>query len=189
MKNQVMTIQEYKTLFEDIINKKHTKPPYDNPLYVKYVNLNKSRSNRWVKRGDISEELKNLVTSIDTVQNWLLITEPWCGDAANSVPIIEKIAALNPNINLTIQLRDSNSQIDDYLTNGGKAIPKLIVRDNFTNDLFSWGARPKGAQHLFIQQKELDLPQDEKYMNLLRWYINDNAASIQKELVELLTTN
>lgn len=189
MKNQVMTIEEYKILFEDIINKKYTKYPYQNLLYVNYVKLNKSRSNRWVKRGEIFEELQNIIANIHTTQNWILITEPWCGDAANSVPIIEKIAALNPNINLTIQLRDSNSEIDDYLTNGGKAIPKLIVRDNFGNDLFTWGPRPKGAQELFIHQKQLDIPQDEKYMNLLRWYIKDNAESIQKELGELLTIN
>lgn len=185
-KNEIMTIEEYKILFEDVINKKQTNYPYDNPAYVNYVKLNKSRSNRWVKRGEISEEVKNLVENIHTTQNWILITEPWCGDAANLVPIIEKIANLNPHIKLKIQLRDSGSEIDNYLTNESKSIPKLIVRDNIGNDLFTWGARPKGAQDLFIQQKELDLSKDEKYMNLLRWYIKDNATSIQEELYKLL---
>ena len=181
-----MNIQDYKNLFEDIVNERIRKSPYDDSSYVNYVKLNKSRTSRWEKKGEISEELREILSQIDTPQNWVLITEPWCGDAANSVPLINKMASLNSNINLQIQLRDSGSEIASYLTNGGKSIPKLIVRDNDGNDVFVWGPRPVQAQELVVNQKESDLSPDEKYSNILKWYLNDKGVSIQKEIGDLL---
>lgn len=181
-----MNSQEYRKLFENIIEGMETNKPYDNMAYVDYVNLNKSRIHRWDKKGILTEELSSAISEIDEPQNWILITEPWCGDAANSVPLIEKMAELSPNINLNIQLRDSGSEIDNYLTNGGKSIPKLIVRDEEGNDLFTWGPRPKEAQELVIKQKDLDLSADEKYANVLKWYLKDKGQSIQNEIIELM---
>lgn len=182
-----MNAQEYKTLFEDIVNGRYTVPPYDDPYYLNYVKLNTARTNHWEKKGEISEGLKNVLEQIDKKQTWILITEPWCGDAANSVPLIEKMAQLNHNINLDIELRDSGSQIEDYLTNGGKSIPKLIVRDDDGNDLFVWGPRPKETQELVIKQKDLDLTQDEKYTTILQWYLKDKGVSIQEEIRDLIS--
>ena len=138
---------------------------------------------RWEKKGELTDEMKTILSGITTKQNWVLITEPWCGDAANSVPLIAKMATLNSNINLEIQLRDSASEIDRYLTNGGKAIPKLIVRDVNGEDLFVWGPRPEKAQALVLSQKEEDLTQDEKYANILQWYMKDKGGSVQSEII------
>ena len=180
---------EYRKFFDDILEGREVNVPYNNQSYVDYVKLNKSRTHRWDKKGILTEELSSAIKEIDEPQNWVLITEPWCGDAANSVPLIEKMAELNPNVNLTIQLRDSGSEIDNYLTNGAKSIPKLIVRDEVGNDLFTWGPRPKEAQELVIKQKGLDLSADEKYANVLKWYLKDKGQSIQSELMELLRTS
>ena len=181
-----MDIKGYKKLFEDIISKECTQAPYDNEGYVNYVKLNFSRTKRWVKKGILNPEIIEVIEGIDKPQNWMLITEPWCGDAANSVPFIEKMAQLNTNISLEIQLRDSGSEIDSYLTNGGRSIPKLIVRNEEGDDLFSWGPRPKEAQAIVNKQKGSDAPMDEKYAELLLWYKDDNGESIQKELLDLL---
>ena len=180
-----MDIKSYNSLFDKIINKEISSPPYDNPEYVNYVKLNQSRSKRWNKRGDLSDELLNVIGGIREQQKWLMITEPWCGDSAHSAPMIEKIAAVNEKIDLEVQLRDSESEIDDYLTNGGKAVPKLIVRDKNGKDIFTWGPRPQEAQELVQAQKNReDLTSVEKYTNILQWYIKDDGASIQKEIIE-----
>lgn len=181
-----MDLQEYSALFQNILNKEITAAPYDDDAYLNYVKLNHSRMKRWKKQGVLIEELEQVIRAIDQPQKWVLITEPWCGDAANSIPYIEKMANLNPNITVEVQLRDSDSEIDNYLTNGGKSIPKLIVRDQENNDLFTWGPRPTEAQALVQKQKESNAPYDEKYAEILHWYKDDKGTSIQEELIHLL---
>lgn len=182
-----MNLQEYRNLFTEILMGNVTEAPYDNAGYINYVKLNNSRMKRWTKQGTIEPELAKAISSIDQPQKWVLITEPWCGDAANSIPYIEKMAALNSNITLEVQLRDSDSEIDNYLTNGGKSIPKLITRDAEGNDLFTWGPRPAEAQALVQEQKKSDAPADEKYGEILHWYKEDKGKSIQTELLGLLS--
>ena len=97
---------------------------------------------------------------ISEKQNWLVISEHWCGDSANILPFIYKLSQLNPLINLTIQLRDSDSEIDSYLTNGKKSIPVFVVRDEFNNDILLGSSRPIKCQSYFENQPCLfqDLP-------------------------------
>jgi hypothetical protein len=172
-------------LFDDILTKRNTKAPYDNPDYLHYVQMNKARSDRWLKKNPVSEETIAGIKSIDTPQNWILITEPWCGDAAHSTPIIYLMSELNPNISLDIVLRDSSELIESYLTNGGKSIPKLVVRDENGNDLFDWGPRPAEAQQIVMDMKANNQPYAEVNKVIQNWYNKDKAVSIQSELNEL----
>ena len=186
-----MTIQEYEKQFSEILNGENGQEPYNEDEYLNYVMLNQSRIKRWNKTGQILPELVETIENIKQPQSWLLITEPWCGDAANSHAFIGKLAALNSKINLTFQNRDAaNSEIDQYLTNGGRAIPKLIVRDEEGNDLFDWGPRPKEAQALMLQLKEDDSVSDEdKKIALQKWYNKDKGVSLQQELIGLFKAN
>jgi len=185
-----MNFNTYTTLFKDIIDGTNATAPYDDPHYVEYVKLNASRQNRWMKTGVLSTELISSIEQIKEEQNWLLITEPWCGDASHNVPFIEKMAELNPKIKLVIQLRDAtNSEIDNYLTNGGKSIPILVVRNTKNEDLFVWGPRPSVCQEIFLEMKNNNLPLDEQKIILQNWYNDDKGVSIQKELNKLISAN
>ena len=122
---------------------------------------------------------------------WILITEPWCGDAAHGHAFIDKLAQLNENISLRIQNRDSSSsEINKYLTNGARSIPKLIVRDESGNDLFAWGPRPKEPQEMVMNHKlNNSLSAEEKSKELQRWYNKDKGVSMQNELLMLFEQN
>lgn len=90
-------------------------------------------------------------------------------------------------ITYDLQLRDSEPfLIEDYLTNGGKAIPKLISRDENGNDLFVWGPRPAGAQELMNRLKEENAEFETIKIELQNWYNHDKGKQIQSELKELL---
>ena len=183
-----MKWNEYIAQFDEILEGINTETPYDNPAYLEYVKLNNSRMNRWLKRGELLDETKKVLDKINAKQKWVLITEPWCGDAAHLAPFIEKITAYSPHIDFEVQLRDSEeSEIENYLTNGGKAIPKLIARDADNNDLFVWGARPKEATELVQRQKMSEVSAEEKKAELQVWYNKDKGSSIQKELSKLLS--
>jgi hypothetical protein len=180
-----MNWNQYLQYTEEILNGEHHQEPYNDPHFLEYTKLNHSRMNRWLKHGTLNEELVSKIKNISTPQIWILITEPWCGDAAHNVPFIAMLSELNPLILLDIQLRDSDSEIDQYLTNGGKAIPKLIVRDELGNDIFVWGPRPKIAQELFLQLKEKGLELEQQKIELQQWYNHDKGQSLQLELLAL----
>lgn len=185
-----MNYNTYTELFHAIIMGSIKITPYDNSNYVDYTKLNASRQNRWMKTGVLTSELISTIQQIKEDQHWLLITEPWCGDASHSVPFIVKLAELNSKIKLEIQLRDSEeSEIDNYLTNGGKSIPILVARNAQNEDLFFWGPRPKACQEIFLEMKNNNLPFEEQKIILQNWYNHDKGVSIQKELTELIQTN
>ena len=128
-----------------------------------------------------------MICKIREKQQWILITEPWCGDASHINPFIKMAADLNENIELVINLRDGeDSLIDHYLTNGvSKSIPILVVRDADGNDLFVWGPRPKDTQALLAQHKlDISKTDEEKKIEFQAWYNANKGADIQAELVE-----
>jgi hypothetical protein len=184
-----MNWTSYLQLFDAILSKEHMNAPYDNEFYFNYTTLNGARQNRWLKHGKILPELKAQMESISEPQQWILITEPWCGDAAHSSPFLFMLSELNDKIEFTVNLRDGeDSLIDSYLTNGtSKSIPILVVRDKDGKDLFVWGPRPKEAQEILTQQKHDSSTSDEdKKIEFQAWYNNNKGMDLQRELVELL---
>lgn len=181
-----MKWNEYFSLFDKILNNEIATTPYDNPEYINYVKMNQSRSNRWLKSAELNEELVKKIEAFNTPQKWIVITEPWCGDAAHNVPVLAMLSEKNPLIDFEIELRDNGKNlIDSYLTNGGKSIPKLIVRNEKDEDLFTWGPRPSECQQIMIDFKKTDLPIIEKHKRIQTWYSKDKCATIQKELLAL----
>jgi hypothetical protein len=185
---KMIDYQEYREQFSKILDGECNDAPYDDERFVEYVKLNKSRTKRWERSGKLLSEVNNLIQSIREEQEWIVITEPWCGDAAHIVPFIAKMAELNANISLKIQNRDTEkSEIDNYLTNGGRSIPKLIVRNSSKNDLFVWGPRPKEAQDLYLDQKDdSSKSATEKKAELQSWYNKNKGEMLQREIAEHL---
>lgn len=182
-----MGFKEYLDLFEKILNGSVTTPPYDDPHYIEYTKLNFSRQNRWLKTGKLNDELVNIIQGIKEPMTWILITEPWCGDASHSVPFIGMLSELNDLIDLKIQLRDAeDSEISNYLTNGSKSIPKLIARNSEGKDVFTWGPRTNACQELYTKLKAEQLPFDDLKKALQEWYNKDKGELLQEELISLL---
>ncbi|MBV7529753.1 thioredoxin family protein [Chitinophaga sp. sic0106] len=183
-----MDFQAYEQEFHNILHNPAPAPPYDNPDYLNYTKLNWSRQSRWLKTGKLSEDIIAAVKSITQPQHWIIITEPWCGDASHLVPFFHLIAALNPLITTEYQLRDAPPfLIDQYLTNGtSKSIPKLVMRDAAGKDLAVWGPRPAGCQTLYDRLKHEKADFEQMKISLQQWYNEDKGVSVQLELLPLL---
>jgi hypothetical protein len=153
-----------------------------------YSELNETRMNRLEKTIDVLPEIKIKLQNLEKKYIWLVLSEGWCGDAAQIVPVIHKMAELTDKIELKIALRDDNDALmQHFLTNGGKAIPKLIVLDaeNF-EVLADWGPRPHGAKQLIIDYKATHGVVDETAkIELQKWYLHDKGVSIQQEIIEM----
>lgn len=181
-----MTWADYTAHFDEIINNPHPPAPYDNPDYMDYTKLNHKRSSRWLKHGEILPQMQEAISRIREERRWVLITEPWCGDAAHTVPFIKMISDLSDKIELEIQLRDSGSEIEHYKTNGGKSIPMLIIRDKAGKDLAVWGPRPAPCQDIFLQMKADNADFETQKITLQNWYNKDNGKTLQLELTGLI---
>lgn len=183
-----MTFQEYLDYFEQILASPQDFDPYGDEEYLAFTKLNWSRTNRWLKRFEPNAEIKSLIASITEPQHWIVLTEPWCGDAAHSVPQLYQMVRNNPNIDFEIQLRDSDPLlIEDYLTDGSKSIPKLIIRNDVGHDKFIWGPRPAKLQAVFAQMKLEDKTFEETKEAMQVWYNEDKGNCLQEELLAALS--
>jgi hypothetical protein len=183
-----LTYEAYRRLIDAfiIIGKSTAKKDSENLL--EYSRLNVVRMNRLDKTTEIIPELREIVEQITTLQTWLVLTEGWCGDAAQIVPVFDRIVKLNSNIDLKFLLRDEHPELMDwYLTNGkSRSIPKLIALDENFEELFNWGPRPKPLQEMFYHMKANAINNDTIKEEMHRWYAKDKTITTQKEIMELL---
>src|SRR6476660_9616032 len=123
-----ISYDEYRRLINALIMIGKSTAKKDSENLLEYSKLNVARMNRLDKTIELIPELREAVEQILSPQTWLVLTEGWCGDAAQIAPVFDKIAQLNSNIELKFLLRDETPELMNwYLTNGkSRSIPKLI---------------------------------------------------------------
>lgn len=157
------------------------------PKYAHYTKLNFQRMKRWDKTFVPDAEVVAQIKAARE-QEWWVITEAWCGDSAQNLPVIAALAAA-AGIALRIVLRDENPEIiAQYLTNGTKSIPILVSFDESKQQLFRWGPRPAVAQKLMEDWKANPAGRDFEAFELQmhRWYTENKGKDTQAELSGLL---
>jgi hypothetical protein len=153
-----------------------------------YIKLNQSRMHRVEKTYKISEEIINQLKSLHHKTFWLVLTEHWCGDASQNLPVLNAIAeASNGNIEMKLVYRDQHPELmNAYLTNGTRSIPKLIQLDKHFNVTGIWGPRPSVAQKL-VKDVKSNPDSAPNYANELHlWYAKDKQKSLEMEIGKLL---
>jgi hypothetical protein len=190
--DRTLSYSEYKQLVEGLLKEGKSTGHTQNEAYLNYSKLGFNRMKRWEKTSELTSDQIQKIQQVDQKQTWLVITEGWCGDAAPVIPIMEKIADENPNIDFKLILRDENDELmSEFLTNGGKSIPKLISF-NLEEEriLFTWGPRPKEAADLVAKEKaEFGKLRDEFKVVLQKWYNQDKGKNIAEDLVNCLKTD
>ncbi len=153
-----------------------------------YIHLNQRRMHRVEQTYVINEALVEQLETLKNKMHWLVITEHWCGDAAQSLGVLHKIASNSDGkIDLRFVYRDQNSELmNAYLTNGTKSIPKLIQLDEHYNVTGIWGPRPTIAQELVKTLKADPTTADSYSTALHSWYAKDKQVSMEKEILKLL---
>jgi hypothetical protein len=155
--------------------------------YLEYLRLNEVRFNRILKQFLPSGDFLASARQVSIPTHWIIITEPWCGDAAQSVPVLLKLIDQIPKATYSLVLRDGDSLIDSYLTRGGKSIPKVIIRNERHEDLFTWGPRPDRAHALYQLKKEEGVTMEDLHQALHHWYAKDKGTHLTTEIQENIT--
>lgn len=169
---------------------------YDEHM-LHYAQLNDSRMNRLDKTIQVDPSWLAFRAEFPQKISWVILSELWCGDAAQIVPVLAAMANAVEGIDLKILLRDKHLDImDAFLTNGGRAIPKLLFVDTNTYEVLAdWGPRPASLQHWVREEvaRIKTLPEAERSaateamkVQTQKWYNSDKGKTIQSEVMELM---
>lgn len=154
-----------------------------------YSQLNEVRMNRLDKTLAVPEEVKTTLANLNKKYIWLVLAEGWCGDAAQLLPIMHKMDEVVAAIDLRIVFRDENDPLmQEFLTNGGRAIPKLIIVNADNHEvLAAWGPRPEGATRLIKEFKaKFGVVNEEAKTELQKWYLHDKGLSTMEEITKIM---
>ncbi len=191
--NASMTYDEYVQLTADLAaqNKSSGNTPDDEDL-ANFTMLNDRRLKRWNKTLKLDTEIKEIISNQIKNLVWLVLTESWCGDAAHNIPVLNKMAELSDVIELRLALRDEHSELmNQFLTNGGAAIPKLIAFDKDAKEIiYEWGPRPSEAAALVAEYKaEHGKLTPEFKEDLQRWYNKNKGEAVVSDFKKILTSH
>ncbi|QJX46714.1 thioredoxin family protein [Hymenobacter taeanensis] len=181
----------YRKLIDELQAEGKTTGPQQSEALSHYTHLNVQRMQRLDKTTQLLPELREAVQNLKQSYAWLILTEGWCGDAAQIVPVLEAVAqASHGRFTTHYFLRDENlALMDRYLTNGGRSIPKLVVlRADTLVEVAQWGPRPADAQQVFVEMKAQGVTKEEFAEKLHAWYARDKTQAIQRELLALVRT-
>lgn len=163
-----------------------TTGPNQSEAMLNYTKLSLARTKRGLKTFKLKPELIEAAKNHSS-KNWFLISEAWCGDAGNIIPMMKLLADAVDDVTLKVMLRDEYPEVmESYLTNGGKSIPIFILFDDDFNQLKKWGPRPEPAQNMVLENKANPTMSYEDFsVELQKWYVKDKAETLQNELIEL----
>ncbi len=184
-----MSYSEYRNLVSTLAQNGKTTGSEQKEVLVNYKMLNDRRMRRWDKTLKFDTEIEGTIASFNKQVTWLVFTESWCGDASPSLPVMHKIAELNPNITFKILLRDEHPELmQRFLTNGALSIPKLIMIDDVSGAVVNtWGPRSNAATALVAAyKKEHGKLTPEFKEDLQGWYNKDKGKNVLDDLTRLL---
>ena len=184
-----ITYSEYRNIISELILQEKSTGDEQSDDLLHYSKLNETRMNRLDKTIHVGIETSQELNALMHEYYWLVLAEGWCGDAAQLVPIFNKMASVSNNVELKLLFRDENLPLMNmFLTNGSKSIPKLIVLEKETLEVKgTWGPRPEGALKLIRSYKQQYGVIDETAKAELQlWYLHDKGLSTQNELTTLM---
>lgn len=191
-----MAYSAYRSMISEGLASGKTTGENQGEAMLEYTKMNETRMNRLDKTTKLMEEVERELQAIQQPLTWLALTEAWCGDAAQVLPVVNKMAQASEHISFKLILRDEHPDImNAFLTNGGKSIPKIIVLDAQTrNVLGSWGPRPAEVQQMVMETKEElanmadKAAKQQRYQELVtkaqKWYARDKTRRIQQEFLQ-----
>src|SRR5690625_297581 len=179
-----MDYNGYRTMIDALLAEGKTTGSNHSEAMIEYTKMNVHRMNRLDKQAQLTNLLLDALKEVDEDWIWLVLTEAWCGDAAQNIPVIARMAEQSSHIDLKFILRDQHPGImDQYLTNGGRSIPKLVCLDAETlEEIGTWGPRPEEAQQKAMNWKnDPDITSKEWAQRLHKWYADNRTEDLRSE--------
>jgi hypothetical protein len=138
------------------------------------------------RRAVVGDEFLRRVAAVPGKWHLLVLSEDWCGDAVNTVPVVARLAALSPNLELRVLARDENLDLmDAHLTGTSRSIPIVILLDAEYRERAWWGPRPTALQDSVSGEWQV-LEKASRYREARIWYARDRGRTTLEEVVSML---
>lgn len=188
-KQKSFTYNQYRDFIQQLVENQSTSVKEKTEEQINFTMLNDRRMKRLEKTIIVSDDIQKKLSQFKANVTWLVVVETWCADGAQVLPVINKMAELNKGIDLKIVLRDENETLmDQFLTNGARAIPKMIIIDKQTEEVIgTYGPRPSTVSKIVDDFKQLHGKITPEFKeDLQRWYNKDKGQTIMKDVMSLI---
>lgn len=194
--DQAMTYEDYRQLTGTLLADNKTTGNNHSEAMLHYTRMNTMRMERLNKTTTLTDPTLAKLAEIEQPLIWLVITEAWCGDAAQILPVLNKMASVNDKITMKLILRDEHLDImDAFLTDGARSIPKVIILNAETLEVLgNWGPRPTELQiklraeiqamKQMTDKEARKVRYAEVSTNTQKWYNKDRTLSTQREFLK-----
>ena len=187
--NKAVSYKEFRTQVAKHVEAGTSSGPYQSEALSHYTLMNNSRMKRLDKTIKIDDSISEKFQNFKGNQTWIVLTESWCGDAAHSMPVMNKVAEMAENIDFKVLHRDENVELmNQFLTNGSMSIPKLILFDNDTQEVINdWGSSPSSVIKMtkdFKETHEVLTPEFKKEIQV--WYNQNKGKCVAGDMVKLI---
>ncbi len=141
--------------------------------------------NALYKRATVPEDLLARARKIQKPWHLLILSEDWCGDSINILPLVAKLMDAVPSLDLRILGRDANPDLmDAHLTGKSRSIPVIMLLDENYVERSSWGPRPRPLQEWVMAHMEL--PKADRYKEVRTWYARDHGVTSLTEILDMI---
>lgn len=185
-----MSYPDYIDLIDRLLADGKTTGPEQTPERLEKAKLNRQRMKRLEKTYHPTAELEEACSKLTFACDMLVLTEGWCGDASQLVPLLHRMAAESGGrIRDCYLLRDENPELmDHFLTGSSRSIPKAVFVDAETGRVLgSWGPRPASISRRYAEVRGGSNHSKEELHTLLHtWYAEDKGSAFETDMLELL---
>lgn len=186
--NKSFSYNDYQLQMIDFAKNQQTSGPVQSVELINFTKLNQARMKRLNKKNVIGDEYRETIKNLNQKYTWLVFTESWCGDAAQTIPVINQLSELSDNIDFKVAYKEQNKELmSHFLTNGAEAIPKLLIINNSSEVLADWGPRPTTATKKVNDFKKENGKLTPKFKEQLQvWYNKNKGADTLNDLNVIL---
>lgn len=157
------------------------------PDYLETVRKNEALWRGVYERVRLPDAVVAEARALPGTWHLLALSEDWCGDAVNVLPVVARLAEALPNVDLRVLARDDNLDImDAHLTGGrSRSIPVVILYDAGFRERGWWGPRPGELQE-WVMGEGMKMEPGPRYAETRRFYARDRGAAIVAEVLDLI---
>lgn len=181
---------DYLQLIDRLLAEGKTTGTEQSPELFDYARLNRQRMKRLGKSFVLNAELIAMLEQLESSISVLVLTEGWCGDAAQNLPLLNAVSErAGGKLQVYHVLRDEHPALmDEFLTNGARSIPKVVFFETESGKVREvWGPRPEAIQRWFLEKKkESNLPKEDLGTLLHIHYQEDAGNSFQDDFSLIL---
>jgi hypothetical protein len=156
--------------------------------YLDSVTVNEGLWKAVYERARAPEDVvEGLRAAIEKPRYLLALSEDWCGDAVNALPVVARMAEAVEGLELRVLERDETPDLMDlHLTGRSRSIPVVMALDEDFQEIGWWGPRPGHLQSWVLSAEGKSMASPDRYKKLRGWYARDRGKTIAHEVAQVI---